>query len=63
MSRVCAITGKRPKTGNNVSHSQRHTKRWFKPNVKKKRIMLNGRMVTLRISTRALRTLSKKGEI
>ena len=63
MSRVCAITGKRPRTGNNVSHSMRHTRRWFRPNVKKKRIMIDGKMVKMYISMRALRTLAKKGEI
>jgi len=63
MSRVCAITGKRPRTGNNVSHSMRHTRRWFKPNVKKKRIMVNGRMVKMLVSMRALRTLNKKGAL
>jgi large subunit ribosomal protein L28 len=63
MSRVCAITGKRPKTGNTISHSQNHTKRWFKPNVKKKKVMIDGKLVTLRLSTRAMRTLSKKGEL
>jgi ribosomal protein L28 len=41
----------------------RHTRRWFKPNVKKKRIMLNGRMVKIRVSMRALKTLAKKGEL
>ena len=61
MSRVCKITGKRPKTGNKVSHSQRHTKRVFNPNVKKKKIMLNGKLVKIKLSMRALRTLEKKG--
>jgi len=59
----CQITGKRPRAGNTVSHSQRHTKRMFKPNVQKKKIMLNGKMVTLKLSMRALRTLEKKGLI
>jgi large subunit ribosomal protein L28 len=63
MSRTCSITGKRPHTGNNVSHSMRHTRRWFKPNVKKKRILIDGKMVKISISMRALRTLNKKGEL
>ena len=61
MGRVCAITGKHPSTGNRVSHSQHHTKRWFKPNIKRKRIMVEGRLVRMKVSTRALRTLAKKG--
>jgi len=63
MSRVCSITGKRPKSGNTVSHSQRHTKRRWVPNVKKKKIMVNGRLVKMKVSMRALRTLEKKGLI
>ena len=61
MSRRCSITGKGPKSGNTVSHSQKHTKRRWLPNVKKKKLMLNGRMVTVKLSMRALRTLEKKG--
>lgn len=61
MSRVCKVTGKTPLTGNNVSHSQVKTKRRQKPNLQKKR-MLNpatGKMETVTISTRGLRTLQK----
>jgi len=61
MSRVCQITGKRPRAGNKVSHSQRHTKRTFTPNIKKKRIMIDGKLVKMKLSMRALRTLEKKG--
>ena len=61
MSRVCEITGKRPKAGNKISHSQRHTKRTFTPNVKKKTLVINGRKVRMKISMRALKTLEKKG--
>lgn len=63
MSRVCSITGKRPRSGNKVSHSQRHTKRVFRPNVKKKKVMIDGKLVKIKISTRALRTLAKKGSL
>ena len=63
MSRVCKITGKRPRSGNTISHSARHTKRWFKPNIKKKRVMIDGKLVTMRLSARALRTLAKKGKL
>lgn len=63
MSRVCQITGKRPKAGNAISHSQRHTKRVFAPNIKKKNLVINGKKVKMKLSTRALRTLEKKGLI
>jgi len=63
MARRCQLTGKGTRTGNNVSHSHRKTKRTFKANVHKKRIFLEDekRWVTVNISTRALRTIQKKG--
>ncbi len=63
MARVCQVTGKRRMVGNNVSHSQRKTKRVQRPNLIKKRIFIpeEGRTVTLRLSARALRTMNKKG--
>jgi len=59
----CKITGKRPLSGYKISHSHRKTKRWQKPNVQSKRIWdeENGEWVRLRVSTRGLRTISKKG--
>jgi large subunit ribosomal protein L28 len=63
MSRVCQITGKRPKTGNQISHSQRHTKRIFNPNIKNKILVINGKRIKMKVSTRGLRTLEKKGII
>ncbi len=62
MSRVCDITGKRRLVGNNVSHSNRKTKKYQQPNLQWKRIWVPelGRHVRLRISTRALRTLRHK---
>ena len=61
MSRVCEITGKRPVSGHNVSHSMRHTKRRFLPNLQSKtfRSDILGRNVTLRLSANALRTIDK----
>ncbi|MEM1215268.1 MAG: 50S ribosomal protein L28, partial [Bacteroidota bacterium] len=55
MSKVCQLTGKRPIVGNNVSHSNRKTKRRFVPNVQTKRFYLQeqDRWVTLRVSTSA----------
>lgn len=63
MARVCQLTGKRPQTGHNVSHANNRTKRRFLPNLQKKKIWIpeEQKWITLRISTRALRTLDKKG--
>ena len=63
MSRVCKITGKKPLTGHNVSHSNRKTKMRQNPNLRKKRIFdeETGQWVTLRLSTSALRTITKNG--
>ncbi len=63
MSRICELTGKKPITGHNVSHSNRKTKRWFRPNIQKKRFYIpeEDRWITLKISMSALRTIDKKG--
>lgn len=63
MSRVCQITGKRPRTGNNVSHANNKTKRKFYPNLHKKRFYLpeEDKWITLKVSTQALRTINKNG--
>ncbi|HHH50079.1 MAG TPA: 50S ribosomal protein L28 [Saprospiraceae bacterium] len=63
MSRVCQLTGKRPITGNNVSHSNRKTKRRFLPNLHKKRFFIpeTDQWVTLKVSSNALRTINKLG--
>ena len=63
MSRVCQLTGKRPISGNNVSHSNRRTKRVFIPNLQKKRFYVPevDKWITLRVSTRAIRTINKLG--
>ncbi len=63
MSRVCQLTGKRPVAGNNVSHSNRKTKRRFLPNLHKKRFYIpeTDQWVTLKVSTHALRTINKVG--
>ena len=59
--RVCDITGKGKQFGNNVSFSQRHTKKVWEANLQKKTLIVDGKKVTLKISTQALRTLKKKG--
>ncbi|MEZ4891231.1 MAG: 50S ribosomal protein L28 [Crocinitomicaceae bacterium] len=63
MSKVCQLTGKSVMVGNNVSHSNRKTKRRFLPNLVVKRFYLpeEDRFITLKISTSALRTVNKKG--
>ena len=63
MPRVCKVTGKKTQVGMNVSHSMRHTKRTFLPNLQKLKFhsdILN-RDFSLRISTAGLRTLTKHG--
>ena len=47
--------------GNNVSFSQRHTKKVWKPNLQTKTFVLDGKKVTMKLSTQAIRTLKKKG--
>lgn len=59
--RKCEITGKGKQFGNNVSFSQRHTKKVWEPNLQKKTIIVDGKKVKLKISTQAIRTLKKKG--
>ncbi|MDX9989690.1 MULTISPECIES: 50S ribosomal protein L28 [Thiothrix] len=63
MSRVCQVTGKRPITGNNVSHANNKTKRRFLPNLHAKRFWLEseGRWVRLRVSTKGMRIIDKNG--
>lgn len=63
MSRKCTVTGKGTHFGNAVSHSHLKTRRTWKVNVISKRIFLEdeNRWVKVKISTRALRTLKKKG--
>ena len=63
MSRICQLTGKRPITGNNVSHSKRRTKRRFLPNLITKKFYIPeiDKSVSLKISTSALRNINKLG--
>ena len=58
---ICEVTGKGKMYGHNVSFSQRHTRKVFKPNVSKRTLIINGQKVKCNISTSALRTLKKKG--
>jgi large subunit ribosomal protein L28 len=63
MSRRCQLTGKGPITGNNVSHAHNRSKRRFLPNLQKKRIWVQelNRFVTLKLSTKAIKNISKNG--
>ncbi|MEX0635572.1 MAG: 50S ribosomal protein L28 [Ferruginibacter sp.] len=63
MARVCELTGKRPITGNKVSHSNIKTKRRFLPNLQKKRYFLaeEDKWITLKVSSEAIRTINKNG--
>jgi large subunit ribosomal protein L28 len=63
MSKVCEITGKKAMFGNNVSFSINKTRRRFDVNLSKKRFYIpeEDRWITLRVSTRALKAINKKG--
>ncbi|MBW2231835.1 MAG: 50S ribosomal protein L28 [Deltaproteobacteria bacterium] len=63
MARRCALTGKEVQFGHNVSHSMRHTNRRFDPNIQKVTLSSEtlGRSIRLRVATRTLRTVQKKG--
>ena len=63
MSRVCMVTGKRPMTGNNVSHAQNKTKRRFLPNLHTHRFWVESenRYIRLRVSAKGMRIIDKKG--
>ena len=63
MARQCAITGKKPLVGNNVSHANNKTKRRQFPNLQTKRIFVPelNRTVKVKLSARALRTIDKIG--
>jgi large subunit ribosomal protein L28 len=63
MARVCQITGKRPTTGNNVSHAHNKTRRRFLPNLHSHRFWVESenRWVKLRISSKGLRIIDKNG--
>ncbi|MEM1245130.1 MAG: 50S ribosomal protein L28 [Acidobacteriota bacterium] len=63
MPRKCKLSGKKPLSGHNVSHAHNITNKWQRPNIQNKRLFVPelGRTVRLRLSTRALRTIDKKG--
>ena len=63
MARVCQVTGKKPIVGNTVSHSNIKTKRRFLPNLQTKRFFFveEDRWITMKVSSEAIRTISKNG--
>lgn len=63
MAKVCQVTGKRPQSGNNVSHAHNKTRRRFLPNLQYKRFWLESekRYVRLRISHKGMRIIDKFG--
>ena len=63
MSKICDLTGKAAMVGNNVSNSNRKTKRRFYPNLKTKRFYIpeEDSWITLKVSTSALKTIDKNG--
>lgn len=63
MSRVCKLTGKRPRSANHVSHSQKKVKRVQVPNIQKRKMYVPelDRWVSVRVSARAIKTIDKKG--
>ena len=63
MSRICQLSGKKPMVGNNVSHSNKKTKRRFNINLIKKRFYIpsTSEWITLKVTTSTLKTIDKKG--
>ncbi|HJM33229.1 MAG: 50S ribosomal protein L28 [Candidatus Marinimicrobia bacterium] len=63
MSRVCDVTGKKPMFGNNVSHAHNKSRRRFNINLQRKKFWLPNekRYITLRLSTRGMRIIDKRG--
>jgi len=63
MSRVCQVTGKRPMSGNNVSHAHNKTRRRFLPNLHSHKFWVESenRFIKLRLSTKGMRIIDKKG--
>ena len=63
MSKVCIVTGKRPMSGNNVSHAHNKTRRRFEPNIQTKRFWVESedRWVKLKVSAKAIKIINKRG--
>jgi len=63
MARVCQVTGKRPMSGNNVSHAKNRTRRRFLPNLHFHRFWVESekRFIRLRLTSKGMRIIDKKG--
>lgn len=63
MAKRCQMTGKKPMSGNKISHANNKTKRRFLPNLQKKRFYLESenRWIRLKVSARGIKTITKKG--
>ncbi|HEB27991.1 MAG: 50S ribosomal protein L28 [Porticoccus sp.] len=63
MSKVCQVTGKKPMSGNNVSHAKNRTRRRFEPNLHSHRFWIEAekRFVKLRLSAKGMRIIDKLG--
>ena len=63
MAQICQVTGKRPVTGNNVSHANNKTKRRFLPNLQRHRFWVDSenRYVRLRTSAKGMRIIDRQG--
>lgn len=59
MAKVCEMCGKKTQTGFKVSHSNRHTKRKFYPNLQTKKLLINGQVKKVKVCTKCLKTLAK----
>jgi len=63
MAKVCVVTGKKPMSGNNVSHANNKTRRKFNPNIQSKRFWLASekRWVRLKVSAKGIKVINKRG--
>ena len=63
MSKICQVTGKKPMSGNNVSHAKNRTKRTFQPNLHKHKFWVESekRFINLTVSAKGMKIIDKKG--
>ena len=63
MPKICQVTGKKPMSGNNVSHAKNRTKRTFQPNLHKHKFWIESekRFINLTVSAKGMRIIDKKG--
>jgi len=56
MSKICDVCGKKPVAGNTVSHSHKKTRRWWKPNIQKVKVLINGEIKSIRVCSNCLKS-------